>query len=84
MYTSEVSLMMRNNVGSRKSRAGTSSHLNFGRILCNNISEAASFVYDTMQDVTVTSSIDDVYISPRAQKLGVSQDQRQIQRLLGS
>lgn len=82
MFTSEVSLMMRkgNNPG-RKSRGGASSQMHFGRILCNNISEAASFVYDTQQDLTVTSSIGDAYISPTNEKdpkLYVSQDQSQI------
>ena len=52
MYTSEVSQRIRH-AGKSKSRVGGSSHLHFGRILCNNISEAASFVYDTMPDVTV-------------------------------
>ena len=48
MFTSEVSLMMRKgHPKNRKSRGGTSSQLHFGRIHCNNISEAASFVYDT-------------------------------------
>ena len=63
MYASEVSLLMRKNAAGRKSRGGTSSQM-FGRIHCNNISEAASFVYDTMPDVTVASNDNDVYISP--------------------
>ena len=53
MYTSELSQNIRYGGKSMKSRPGGNSHLNFGRILCNNISEAASFVYDTMPDVTV-------------------------------
>ena len=70
-------MMRKGNAASRKSRGGASSQMHFGRILCNNISEAASFVFDTQQDVTVNSSIGDIYVSPNNEKdarLYVSQD----------
>ena len=61
MYTSEISQRMRHG---RSMKSRLSNNQNFGRILCNNISEAASFVYDTMADVTVQSSIGDNHIAP--------------------
>ena len=51
LYTSEISQRLR--PGGRSMKSRLSNNQNFGRILCNNISEAASFVYDTMADVTV-------------------------------